>query len=229
MRLCGAIWGMKSVKLRSIKFVLFLSLACASQSSAQSPSVYGAYQDCPFHCRTIKINTDFTFEYRLSGDLFNDERYKGTWRFIGKNKIRATSPEDHSSPEVTEKATGRGNDFLITVLDPNQGIVKSAVVSGSINGSAFKAEINDDGVAHIRKCQRFEVAFNGYRGTHEVVNPQADAFSISLTIEQMRNWAIDQTWLIEGNKLYVALEDGSFDRRFWLDKLSPKKTRQIFH
>jgi hypothetical protein len=210
-----------------IAAILLLSLAFVVRISAQSPSIYGAYQVCPFHCWTIKINRDSTFEYRLNGDLFNDERYKGTWRFIGKNKIKANSPEDHSSPDVTEKATGRDSDFLVTVFDAS-GTVLGAVLSGSTNGVAFKVETGRDGVAHIPKCQRFEIASDRYRGTHEVVNPQADEFTISITVEQSQFWVVDETWLIEGNRLYVAAQDGSFRKDHWLSKLSPSKTRQIF-
>src|SRR5215475_11651965 len=99
------------MKKALITFALAVLFACSSQSYGQYLAIYGAYQDCPFHCRTIRINADFTFEYRLDGDLFNDERYKGTWRFIGRNKIRATSPEDHSSPNVTEKLADRVDDY----------------------------------------------------------------------------------------------------------------------
>jgi hypothetical protein len=184
---------MKQMRFTLITVALLLLLACISQSFAQSPSIYGAYQDCPFHCRTIKINPDFTFEYRLNGDLYNDERYKGTWKFIDRNKIRATSPEDHSLPKVTEKSTNRANDFLIMVIDSAAGaIVQGAEISGVANGSAFKVVINDEGVARIPKCQQFEVAFNGYRGVHKVVNPKADEFLVTLTYEQLANWAIDE-------------------------------------
>ncbi len=217
------------MKLVAITVALSILLLCVSHSFAQSPSIYGAYQDCPFHCGTIKINPDFTFEYRLNGDLYNDERYKGTWKFIGRNKIKATSPEDHSPPQVTEKITNRADGFLISVIDSAAGaIIQGAEISGVANGSAFKVVINDDGVARIPKCQQFEVAFRSYRGVHKVVNPKADEFLVMLTVEQISHWAIDQTWLIEGNRLYVALEDSSFDRRFYLEKLSPAKARKIF-
>ena len=217
------------MKLVAITVTLSILLFCVSYSSAQSPSIYGAYQDCPFHCRTIRINPDFTFEYRLNGDLYNDERYKGTWKFIGRNKIRATSPEDHSPPQVTEKITNRANDFLVMVIDSAAGaIVHGAEISGMANGAVFKVVINDEGVARIPKSQQFEVAFNGYRGVHKVVNPKADEFLVTLTYEQMANWAIDQIWLIEGNRLYIAAPDGSFDRDFGLVKLSRAQERKIF-
>lgn len=217
------------MKFILITVALALLLACFSQSYAQSASIYGAYQDCPFHCQTIKINPDFTFEYRLDGDLYNDERYRGTWKFIGSNKIKATSPEDNSPPQVTEKIADRVDDYLVTVMDSAAGAaIKGVEISGVADGAVFKVLTNDDGVARIPKCEQFEIAFRSYRGIHKVLNPKAGEFLVTLTVEQIAHWAIDQTWLIEGGKLYVASEDGSFDRRFYLDKLSRAKERKIF-
>ncbi|MDT4954716.1 MAG: hypothetical protein QOJ02_2854 [Acidobacteriota bacterium] len=217
------------MKLVAITVALSILLICISHSSAQSPSIYGAYRDCPFHCRTIKINPDFTFEYRLDGDLYNDKRYKGTWKFISRNKIKATSPEDHSPPQVTEKISNRSDGFLVTIMDSASGaIIQGAEISGVASGSAFKVVTNDEGVARIPKCPQFEVAFDSYRGVHRVMNPKADEFLVMLTVEQMAHWAIDQIWLIEGRKLYVALADGTFEKRFWLEKLSRAKERKIF-
>jgi hypothetical protein len=219
---------MKQMRFTLLNVAFFLLFACFSQSYAQSPSIYGAYQTCPFHCETIKINSDFTFEYRVNGDLFNDERYKGTWKFVGRNKIRATSPEDHSNLQVIEKISNRANDFLITVVDPRGAIVQGAEISGIANGSTFKIMTNDEGVAYIPQCQQFEITFSGYRGVHKVMNQKADEFFVTLTFKQIASRVIDQTWLIEGNRLYVAAPDGSFDKQFWFDKLSEKKARKIF-
>jgi hypothetical protein len=195
---------------------------------AQSGSIFGAYQDCPFHCRTIRINSDFTFEYRLDGDLHNNERYRGTWKLIGRNIIKVTSPEEHSPPQVTEKSTDQAADFHVSVIDVSGAIVPGAEISGLVDGSAFRRTTNENGSSRIPKCQQFEIAFNDYRGTYKVVNPNAHEFLVTLTYEQMANWAIDQVWLIEGNRLYIAAPDGAIDKSQWLKKLSRKKEREIF-
>jgi hypothetical protein len=219
----------KLMKPTLIATIFFLPFMFSSHSRAQSRSIYGAYQDCPFNCRTININPDHTFEYVLGGDLYNSERIKGKWSFIGKDRIKATSPEDYSPPHVTEKFANRGSSFVLMVSDPAEAAVKGAVISGVANGSTFKVTTDDEGVALIPKVNQFEIAFNGYRGVHRVSNTEADEFLVTLTFEQMANWAIDQVWLIEGPRLYVALPDGNFDRRFWLGKLSGARERKVLH
>jgi hypothetical protein len=219
---------LKPMKLNWFTAALILLITCATQSSAQSSSIFGAYQDCPFYCRTIKINPDFTFEHVSDGDLFNDERIKGTWKFIGRNKIKATSPEDRSTPQVTEKVTNRENGFRVRILDQARGNVKGAAVSGIANGSAFRFIINDEGIALIPKTEQFEITFDGYRGIHKVAHSQADDFLVTLTFKQMTTWVLDQVWLIEGNRFYIAGEDCTFDKRTWLAKLSRKRERRIF-
>lgn len=137
---------MRLLKTLCLAVLLF---TCTPYGSAQSPSIYGAYQNCPFHCETIKINQNFTFEYRLYGDLFNDERVKGQWRFIGKNKMKATTPYDHSPLQVIEKITNRSNGFFITALDSHGALISGAKISGVTNGSAFRQLTDQEGVAQI--------------------------------------------------------------------------------
>lgn len=216
------------MKLNCFPAALILLFTCVAQSSAQSSSIYGAYQDCPFYCRTIRINRDYTFEYVSDGDLFNDERIKGTWKFIGRNKLKATSPEDRSPPQVTEKVTNRQNGFLVIVLDQAASLAQGVVVSGVAKGSAFRVTTNHEGVALIPKSEQFEITFNGYRGIHKVVNSKADEFLVTLTFKQMENVVIDEVWLVEGNRFYIAEQDGTFDKRSWLTKLSRKVERKIF-
>jgi hypothetical protein len=217
---------MQKANLIAISLIV---VACTTLAQAQSSAIYGAYRDCMFACRTILINADHTFVYRLDGDLFNGETHNGTWQLIGKNLLKASSPEDRTAPTVTERTTKGRDDFLVTVIDANQATLKGAFVSGVAGDPSFKIETNDSGVARIPRCSRFEIVFNGYRGVHVVANAQANEFVVSLAYEQMANWVINQNWLIEGRRLYVALDDGSFDKRYWLDKLTEKETRKIFH
>jgi len=208
--------------------VALLTVTIISISLAQQPTIYGTYQDCPFHCRTIKINRDHTFEYRLDGDLYNDERHKGTWKFIDRNKIRATTPPDRSPLQVTEKP-GKGADyFSVLVIDHNSIALQGVFVSGDANGTRFSVTTNDIGTARIPKSRQFELSCRDYRGNHRVLDSSAREFVVMLTVEQLTNWEINDTWLIEGNRLYIVAEDGSFDRGYWLDKLSNKASRKVF-
>ncbi len=154
---------------------------------------------------------------------------RGTWRFIGRNRIRATSPEDRSAPAVAERVVGQGDEFIVLVLSPEGAIVAGAEISGIANGSAFRIRTTNEGYTRIPRCQQFEIAFNGYRGIHTVVNAQANDFTITLMADQISRTAIDEIWLIEGNRLYVAQPDGSFDRDYWLRRLSRREERRIFH
>jgi len=177
---------------------------------------------------TIRINPDRTFEYRLNGDLYNDLRYRGTWRFIGRNRIRAISPENRSAPIVAERATNRGDRFIVIVQDFAGALAPGVEISGVANGSAFRVRTNDEGFAEIPKCQQFEVAFIGYyRGVHTVVNPQADEFTVTLTVDQTSEMAIDETWLVEGNRLYV-IDSGGSNRDYYLRRLGRREERRIF-
>ena len=97
--------------------VLLSVITIISAAFAQQPTIFGVYQDCPFHCRTIKINPDHTFEYRLNGDLYNDERYKGRWEFISRNKIKATRSPDRSPLQVKEKPGKNADYFSVVVIE----------------------------------------------------------------------------------------------------------------
>jgi len=52
------------------------------------------------------------FEQLLDGDLFNSERVEGTWKFVGKNKLKADSPKPSGTPRVKETIENR-NGFLV--------------------------------------------------------------------------------------------------------------------
>jgi hypothetical protein len=102
--------------------VAILVLTVGAVADAQS--IYGSFQDCPFHCRTIKINRNHTFLYRLNGDLYNDERHSGTWTLVGRNKLHASSRLNRSRLQVMEQRGNQRNDYSIIVLDVN-GAVRS--------------------------------------------------------------------------------------------------------
>jgi hypothetical protein len=221
------------VKLRELKpitVLLILLVVSSVQVLAQSKNFYGAYQDCPFACETIQINPDFTFVHRLNGDLFNDIRTKGTWQFIGKDKIRAVSVAN-TEPQVTETETNRTGNFLITFIDSTGAIVPGAKISGVANGVAFERTTNSEGVTEIPKCEQFNLAFGGsrnYRGTYKIKNVRADEFTVKLTNEQTLETRMDEVWQVENGCLYFAKEDGSLNKDYCLKKLSRKKEWKIF-
>ncbi len=212
--------------LTSLFGVAILSFVLVPASIAtQQPGIYGAYRDCPFHCRTIKINPNHTFEYRLNGDVYNDEHYKGTWKFVGRNKLKANSAVDRTPLKVIEKPGVGVDSYSVLVLDPNGAIVSGAVISGRTGRRSFSVTTNDTGPIQIPKCREFKLVLNHYRGRHRILNLRARQFMVMLYIDQIVNRAIDETWLIEGNRLYVAADDGTFDKNYWLEKLSGPRNR----
>ena len=206
--------------------VAILVLTVGTVADAQS--IYGSFQDCPFHCRTIKINRSHTFIYRLNGDLYNDERHSGTWTLVGRNKLHASSPLNRSRLQVMEQRGNERNDYSIIVLDVNGAVVKGAVISGRADGRTFSLTTDDSGFVRVPKCYEFRVAFLDYRGKHRIRNSSSRQFTITLTVDQMANWAINETWLVEGNRLYIAADDGTFDRARWLDRLPNEQARKLF-
>jgi len=62
-------------------------------SQIKLADIVGVYQNCLIGCETYKLNADFTFDFLSSGDL-DGGRTKGTWEFIGANKILIKFPKD---------------------------------------------------------------------------------------------------------------------------------------
>ena len=217
---------MKFRLLKLAALLIILLVANGTQVLSQSKNIYGAYLRCEFVCTAIKINPDFTFEHLLDGDLFNGKRTNGTWKFIGKNKIKAESPKPSGAARVKEAVADRSN-FLIIVTDFTSAVVPTVEISGVANGQNFKCLTDEDGACEIPKCKEFNVTFLRYRGTHKISNSNANEFTVELSNEQMETTIIDDVWLIEGNRLFQEYE-GKFNRDYYLEKVSRKKERKLF-
>ncbi len=204
---------------------VFIGLAVAGSVFAQSASISGVYGQCDFVCRYIKINPDRTFEELLDGDLYNNQRKKGVWTLDNKTRIRARSHKPSSSLQVTESVEVNEN-FVVTVVDMAGAIVPGARVSGNANGRKFECVTSDHGTCEIPRTSIFHVEWNRFKGEHSVRNLAATRFQIELTYEQL-DTVIDEVWLIKGNRLYIE-HDGSFDKVFYLKKVSEKLARQLF-
>jgi hypothetical protein len=214
----------KPIKLIGLLLILFA--ANAPQVLAQSEAIYGVFKQCPFACRFIKINRDFTFEQLLDGDLFNNQRTKGTWKLIGKNKIKVEGAKTSGEPQVRETSENR-NNFFITVVDPAGAVIPSAEISGEASGKSFKCVTTENGSCEIPKTEKFDITFAGYRGTHKVKDIRADIFLVVLMADQLEP-ILNEVWLIEGNRLFVADSNGNFDKELGLEKISPKKAKKLF-
>lgn len=74
-------------------FVFASSFFCYGQKTLPKNFV-GVFQWCPFHCETVKLNADFTFEYFVYGDMRNG-RLKGTWKLLNAKKIRLKGKDEY--------------------------------------------------------------------------------------------------------------------------------------
>lgn len=202
-------------------FILVVGLLSPALGISQESSIYGTYQICPFHCLTININSDHTFVYRLNGDLYNNLKVRGTWKFKGRNRIHAVTPENRTVPNVEEKVSKRDDDFLVIVKDFTGAIVAGVGISGIANGSRFSVKTDNDGRALIPKARQFEIAFaDFYRGVHMICNSQANEFTVTLTVDQVAGIPVNEEWLIKGNKLFIVRKDGSVNRGHPLVRLN---------
>jgi hypothetical protein len=209
---------------------LLLTALLIAQSGLGVPpdSVFGAYQQCMMACRTIQILPDHTFVYRLDGDLYNDQRYKGEWTWLGPNRMRAKSPPDTSPPSVAESHVPQEREFVVTVSDPMGAVVQGATITPLYPQPGNAAQTNEKGEAAIAPCPEFEVRVFSYIGRHRPSSSSSNRFEVTLSIKQLDAFAIDEEWQIQDGYLYVIEADGSFNRDSGLRKLSKKRERAIF-
>ena len=211
-------------------FVLVIA-AHAAQSPAglKAELLFGAYQDCPFHCRTILIRPDHTFVYRLDGDLYNNERFTGTWEYLEKNKLRATSPRDTTPPRVRESADASSMAFAIVVTDEQGAVIQGAQIAPVGLDSASGVETDASGEARLPACDELEVSYASYSGRFRPSAQSFNVFEVTLSAKQLSTWAIDDVWLIDGGELFIEQRDGTFDLQQGLKKLSKAREDAIFH
>src|ERR1035437_5630177 len=193
--------------------------------AGQSPKILGVYGQCPFACRYIQINSDHTFEELLNGDMFNNERKKGTWKYIERNKIKAESVKPNGALKVTESIEN-DDRYLVTVVDFVGAMLPNAEISGIAGGKVFKCSTDKNGSCVIPRAVGFNLRLNRFSGSYEIKNPAANRFQVELTCEQLDS-AIDEIWLIEGTRLYVET-DGSIDLQIWLEKVGMNRARKLF-
>jgi hypothetical protein len=207
---------------------LLLAAILAVQSAGPPASIYGAYRDCPYVCRTIQIRPDGTFVFRFDGDLSNGESVQGTWTWLGDGKMRARSPGDTTPPTVAETSEAGEAGFRVTVVDPSGVLVRGAEITPLAPERGAPMATDEAGGAEIPRCAEFEVKFQNYRGRYRPKDPAANRFEVTLSNEQLGAWTVDTVWWVHDGVLYIAADDGTFDMELGLRKLSRKQERKIF-
>jgi hypothetical protein len=190
--------------------------------------MYGAYQDCAMACRTIQVRRDHTFTYRLSGDLYNDERHEGRWTWLGGNRIRAVIPPDTSDPSVVERSVAADDGFVVTVVDPQGAVFQGVAIRPLYPAAGAQVATNSEGVALVPRCPEFEVSVLGYVGRYRPRDEAATRFEVTLSIDQVSTMALDEVWEISDGELFILNDQGSYDVGDGLRKLSRSRERAIF-
>jgi len=201
---------------------------CYIPSYGQDNDIVGAYRNCSMACKTIQLNPDHIFILQLDGDLYNDERYSGTWEWIDKNKVHLYIPEDNTAPNVIEQYDPNITNYCVEIFDAVGALLPGVrvVPFGRQNDKIF--ETNEAGRVFIPKCNEFEIEFLSYRGRYRPKGVKNNKFVITITVSQMLHLAIDETWMIEDEHLYRVDTDGSIHRDWSLKKMSKKEERKIF-
>lgn len=206
--------------------LISLLIVCSGLTGClQNRAIFGAYQDCPFACLTIQIKPDHTFDYRLDGDLFNDERYRGTWSYVAENQMRAIIPP--KPPEVHESTHADKNHFRVTVVDEVGATIPDALVVPAGASQELASRTNRDGLTVISRCDVFEVRMSGFQDVHyRPVNGDSNEFRVTIPASSL---AIDEIWRVKGSRLYIAKKNGSIDKQPYLRRLSVADEKKIFH
>jgi hypothetical protein len=208
----------------AISLIIWLTIFVIS-AAGQSSKIFGVYGQCPFACRYIQINSDHSFEELLTGDLFNGQRKKGTWEFIGKNKIKAESHKPSDALRVRESVEN-GLSYRITVADWAGAVLPHVEIAGSSGGKSFECVTDDGGSCEIPKTAGFDLRWNQFSSSYTIKDRAANRFEVELTYEQLDH-VIDEVWQIEGKRLFVE-SDRSVDKTGWMEKLNQQRGRKLF-
>jgi hypothetical protein len=211
------------------RWFLLLFLVLGSLSAyGQDDNTFGAYRFCSMACRTIQIKRDHTFVQQLDGDLFNDQRYSGTWSWLGMNRIHAIIPKNNMPPKVAESSDTAIKDLLIRVLDESGAILPEAEIHCIGSSKNRFSKTGRDGAAHISRCAEFEINDLDYHGRYRILKKNNNVFTVTLTLSQLDSGALDEIWQIEKDRLYLVKRDGKVDKDLCLEKIDKSEEREIF-
>ena len=210
-----------------MKKALFLILifTCSIYSQINSSEIAGAYQWCPFPCETYKINTDFTFDYLLDGDLFNNERAKGTWQLIGENKIHLKTPERKIVHKVTEESGEKTDSIVIQVKDTAGALFPGITIKTTNKGKEYQLITDETGLVDIPKSNKFEIGYFRFSEVYEIKDSKTTRLSIEINpfIEPF----VDDVFLLKKDALCKIFENGEISENCY-QKLNKKTAKKLF-
>ena len=107
-------------------FGLYFLLVLFLQSTFIEDSIVGKYQVCSVACETIEVFSDSTFNYRFTGDLYQDQGCLGKITSLGNNRFLANSFEQPFP--MIERTEPSLNKINTTVLDEENNPIISVAV-----------------------------------------------------------------------------------------------------
>ena len=208
-----------------LSFTLLMNICVLSQNN--SSKIAGAYQFCPFPCETYKINADFTFDYLLDGDLFNNERTKGTWQFVGENKIYLKTLNENRKLiyKVTEEIDESKVKILVQILDINGAVFPGIPVKLNYKGQDYQFITDVDGECEIFKVNKIEVNYSHFLETYEIKNLQTTKLKIEMYPSTEPSFK--ETFLIKKGALCKISENEKISENCY-QKLKKKTVKKLF-
>lgn len=187
-----------------IIFALLLVIFCFAGfafSQTKPSKIVGVYQWCPFPCQTIKLNADFTFDYLLDGDLFNNERAKGIWKFVGKNKIYLKTFEKPLDIKVEEKGENEAKIINIQFLDQMGAVFNKTEFV--INENKYVSDEN--GFCKIPKTKTLSILYRDRKTAYDIKNKTAS--ELTVMIIDFDYPRLDDKYVIRKNQICLIDEN----------------------
>ncbi len=208
----------------SVLIVLVSGIFVFSQKKSKSP--VGVYESCVVDvCQTVKINSDFTFDYLIYGDLFNNEGNRGTWKFLTDDLIKFDNPKPPYIEKAVEK-TENNEEFLTIVIKENLGEarVPNTEIIYFANNQRVKSFTDEKGIVKIPRVKNFTVSAVACLQEYTIQN--LESTKIELTIRLYDVYTFNETLKFVKNKLCNVDKNQQISRCY--EKLKSKKLKKLF-
>lgn len=199
----------------TILFLFILLAVCQFSVYSQKPAekIAGVYQFCPFHCEAYRLNTDFTFDYLIDGDLYNDERSSGTWEFVGTERIRLKlEPVSKKLIQSVEEKSGDRDSITVDIFDQAGAAYSGAVINLINNDKTFQYITDENGritipKVDLNKVDTINVKYNNHEGIYRIKNSSTVHLIINLDTTIFFTPIIDDQFVIKSNMICKVLDE----------------------
>ena len=143
------------------------------QSLMVEDSIVGKYQVCSMACETIDVFSDSTFNYRFTGDLYQDQGCFGKITYLGNNRFLTNSFEQPFP--MIERTELSLNKINITVLDEENNPIISAAVYMVTGLDTLIGTTDKNGFVEFAKVQVKSIFI------HYITSPTLNYYPINLS------------------------------------------------